>query len=852
MKTATDFLAAWAGGEPWKVHILNKVRSKGDIDSSQLLDEVIHLMKTKESVDVTTVIESVSSERKRLIINEIKSPKNINALSGDAQFSLGKNLNVFYGENGSGKSSYVRMLRKLADHYFTSEKDLTILPNVYRGESGKDLTSQTVSVTYQLDDQIKSDLVDINESHTELSRINVFDSDSVLPLINSDLSFSLLPKGFESFQIVSELLDSLRKEISNTIETEMKKQDRIFSDSAFEFIREELDRIQKEVKDSNGVKEFLDSNYPRSDSYEEVLKEIDIQIKELESSNPKDKITILKTQKNKLSSIKDSFKRLSTILSKENIEKINVLIKDYEQKIHEEKEYNESFQKNVSFLEVVNDEWFTFVKMGKTYYESINHSHVHEGESCIFCSQSLDTASVNVIENNFSHIAKSNEGLLSSMEQNIIKHETDNIKINFSEDEAALFESEKFLDRIKSTIQLVNRNKDLFSSLLNSKQIISEQVILDLTDIVEDINQAIDALEVRIDNLNKTSTEATEIIASRKALRETLKKSEKLHSSLSFLEEWFDIQKFIKEYNKVKGKFSTNSLTQKQSEAFQEIVKGEYFETFEWFAKELKVSNVNLKLIPKKGKTLRKKFVSSEEYKVSQIMSEGEQKAVAMAEFATDLSIRKDFNTILFDDPVNSLDYKRSETIANLIYQMSLDRQVVVFTHNIMFYYYLYNASPKKKNDENNKFFKVDEIDKLNKGFVSETFSGRLENLKEIMSKLKVQEQAINSKACFGDELEEALKKAYADIRTWCELIVEEGFFKSVIRRYEPNIMFTKVNSIKGDFIEELTPVSELFDKACRWMAGHSQPTETQHIRATKDSFNEDMNYIRQLYDHYK
>ncbi|MDF1511865.1 hypothetical protein PZE06_27805, partial [Robertmurraya sp. DFI.2.37] len=101
---------------------------------------------------------------------------------------------------------------------------------------------------------------------------------------------------------------------------------------------------------------------------------------------------------------------------------------------------------------------------------------------------------------------------------------------------------------------------------------------------------------------------------------------------------------------------------------FQSIVQDEYFEIFERFAQELKVSNFILRLIPKKGETLRNKSVSSKEYKVSQIMSEGEQKAVAMAEFATDLAMRGDFNTILFDDPVTSLDYKRSEIIAVLIY----------------------------------------------------------------------------------------------------------------------------------------------------------------------------------------
>lgn len=851
MKTAVDFLAEWASGEAWKIHVLNRIKMKDEIDPSQLLGEVLHLLKTKETVDVVRGIESDSSEKKKLILNELKSPKNINALSGDAQFSLGKNINVFYGENGSGKSSYVRMFRKLAEHYYTLEKDLTILPNVYGEEQSEDRLAQTVEVGYLLDENENNDLVDINEPHTVLSKINVFDSDSVLPLINNDLTFSILPKGFDKFQMVTVILDLLRKEVLTTIKAKEEKQNRIFLDSSFDFVREELNKITKEVKDSNNIKEFIDSNYPRSDAYEEVIEEIDIQIKDLESTNPKDKITILTAQRTKLRSIRDALKKLSVILNVENIQKINSLIKDYEKGIQEERDFNESFKKNVSFLNVVNDEWFNFVKMGKKYYESINQDYIHEGDSCIFCSQSLSASSVSVIDTNFSHITKSNKGSIDAIEKELLKQDLQDVVVNFSNEELALIESERLLGRIKSTIQLVNRNKELFSSLLTSKKTITDDVILDLTDIFEEINQELNEIEGRIKSLNDTKGEADKKIRSLKDTREIFKKNEKLHSSLDLLVEWFNIKKSIKELSTAKSKFSTNSLTQKQSEAFQSIVQDEYFDLFERFAQELKISNVNLRLIPKKGKTLRKKSVSTKEYKVSQIMSEGEQKAVAIAEFATDLTMRGDFNTILFDDPVTSLDYKRSEIIADLIYRLSLERQVIVFTHNIMFYYYLYNACSKDKNKEN-KFFKVDEIDKLNKGFVSESFSGRLENLKEIMKKLKVQEQTINSKACFGDALEEALKKGYADIRTWCELMVEEGFFKSVIRRYEPNIMFTKVNSINGDFVEELITVSELFDKACRWMAGHSQPTETQHSRATKEAFNEDMSYIHQLYELYK
>ncbi|OLN21209.1 hypothetical protein BTO30_16145 [Domibacillus antri] len=851
MTTALYFLSEWAGEDAWKIHVLNKVKTKCEIDSSQLLEDVLRLIKSKEKLDKIPDIDGEYLDRTSMVIDEINAPRNINALSSDVRFSLGKNLNVFYGENGSGKSSYVRMFRKLADNYFTSERDLTIIPNVYMEESIEKPMLQTVEATYTLGDKKKNEIIDINQRHSALCKINVFDSESIIPLINSDLTFSILPKGFEYFQIISDLLDALRNEISEAIEAMIAKQDKIFIDSSYNFIRDELENIFRGVKDFKSIKVYLDNNYPRSDSYEDVIQEIELQISELESSNPKDKIKILNAQKTKLLTIRESIQKLSAILNQENLEKVNELIMEFEQKVQEEREFNESFQKNVSFLEVANNEWVVFVKAGKQYFDSINKTQLKIGEPCIFCSTALNSTSVNMIESYMKHVSNSNKEKLSSIEKEILRHDVTNVVISFAEEEAELFESEKFIERIKFVIQLVNRNIGAFSASIKAKKVIDEKVILDVTDVVKEINLEIDVLSDRIENLSKSNGETAVIIASRKELKETLQKNEKLHNSLKLLEEWFQFQESIEEYKKVKSKFSTNTLTKKQAEAFKNIVQGEYLETFNRFAKELKVSNVDLKLIPKKGETMRKKFVSSEEYKVSQIMSEGEQKAVAMVEFATDITIRNDFNTILFDDPVTSLDYKRSEMIASLVYQLSLDRQIIVFTHNIMFYYYLYNASAKMKNKEN-KFFKVDEFDKMNKGIVSESFSGRLENLKEVMKKLTTQEQTINSKACFGDELEEALKKAYSDIRTWCELIVEEGFFNSVIRRYEPNIRFTKVKEIKGHFINELTSVSDLFDKSCRWMTGHSQPTETQHIRATKEAFNEDIKYIQRLYDQYK
>lgn len=64
-------------------------------------------------------------------------------------------------------------------------------------------------------------------------------------------------------------------------------------------------------------------------------------------------------------------------------------------------------------------------------------------------------------------------------------------------------------------------------------------------------------------------------------------------------------------------------------------------------------------------------------------MSEGEQKAVAIALFFAEISVSQNKSTVIMDDPVNSLDHRMIERFADILIQ--LENQVIVFTHNRMF-----------------------------------------------------------------------------------------------------------------------------------------------------------------------
>lgn len=67
------------------------------------------------------------------------------------------------------------------------------------------------------------------------------------------------------------------------------------------------------------------------------------------------------------------------------------------------------------------------------------------------------------------------------------------------------------------------------------------------------------------------------------------------------------------------------------------------------------------------------------------ILSEGEQRAIALASFLTEVNLAPGRGGVVFDDPVSSLDHRRRWHVAKRLAQEATKRQVIVLTHDIYF-----------------------------------------------------------------------------------------------------------------------------------------------------------------------
>lgn len=81
---------------------------------------------------------------------------------------------------------------------------------------------------------------------------------------------------------------------------------------------------------------------------------------------------------------------------------------------------------------------------------------------------------------------------------------------------------------------------------------------------------------------------------------------------------------------------------------------------------------------------------------VGDIFSEGEHRCVALAAFLAELVTSKQYSGIVFDDPMSSLDHVHRKAVAARLIEEAEHRQVIVFTHDLTFLFELRREAEAK------------------------------------------------------------------------------------------------------------------------------------------------------------
>lgn len=248
---------------------------------------------------------------------------------------------------------------------------------------------------------------------------------------------------------------------------------------------------------------------------------------------------------------------------------------------------------------------------------------------------------------------------------------------------------------------------------------------------------------------------------------------------------------------------------------------------FEEECEALRAPKVALEFQGRSGRAERRKVVA--QHRPSEILSEGEQKVLAIADFLAESRMRGTKAPIVLDDPVTSLDYRRLEEVSHRVNRLAETHQVIVFTHNIMFASSL--IALRNKKSLRCKFYEVRDGEE-NKGLIAPDVEPRLDTPADIAKRIgAIIDSAKKGEATVQDAL---VERGYDLLRAWCEAFIEQELLNNVTQRYRANIMMTRLAEIKvGKFAATATAINAIFDKACRCMGGHSHPPEQLNVRPT-------------------
>jgi hypothetical protein len=134
---------------------------------------------------------------------------------------------------------------------------------------------------------------------------------------------------------------------------------------------------------------------------------------------------------------------------------------------------------------------------------------------------------------------------------------------------------------------------------------------------------------------------------------------------------------------------ATNRITTKQRQLSEEVVAGALAGKLKVELDSLGCSYIPVDLHPQTrvGETQVALRLAGAQGtpKVSDIASEGEQRALSLSFFLAEVAMSEGDGGIIVDDPVSSLDDERRDYIAKRLVAETARRQVIVFTHDLPF-----------------------------------------------------------------------------------------------------------------------------------------------------------------------
>lgn len=801
----------------WAKYLADKILSgvpisDNEIETSHryLLEELQLIEKCEKPViEINYSPGSANNFKYDLLLSKIEDVEGVNALVEKQLIEFGPNLTVLYGGNGSGKSGYVRLLKKA----FYSKAPEEILPNIHIDNGHKETNAK---FSFSSNGSVYS-LKILDKNCIEFQQFAVFDGKSVIRHLEQKNEFEFRPAGLSFFPEYSEAVKKVEQKMTAEIQNRQSENDfSLWFDGDSEI--KTLVMNLSATTNLETLKKFTPFSEEEMREKVAVQKKIDELL--LVSKNKEKEIKHLENILKLLIENKDTITAINQSFSEKSITKLEDAISEFINIDATAKaEGFESFATD-KVEGIGTTEWKNFILAAEVFARNQTKKKGHypeKGDNCLLCHQPLSNDAEKLIEKYWKFIK-------STAEQNVIvaRESLESIKQVLKKLNFDLFQSDNVL-----TVWLTENHQQILETLksqLSEQKKLCENFISDLEKrsknkrtvmqiSLKEIESLIVSIEESLKKLkeNETDKEFKTLVKEKTFLEH----KEKFNTHYSKFEAYINDQVWIKKASK--ANFSKRKITETEKALSNKYFNQKYITAFDEECQKLNGNfGVEISHTGAAGKSFRQLKLKGKN--PNAVLSEGEQKVIAIADFLAEMELSEINRGLIFDDPVNSLDSDRKKQIAERLAQKALNKQIIIFTHDLVFFYHLRNFSKKHLNSLPNSLLHHSIERHNNKEAGRVILNESPANEGQFTKPTKAEEWLRKSKQCSGSDRTNCVRSGMSALRSSYEALAIFIILGGTVQRFDPQIRMGRLKDVKYDkqlineVVEKFGEISDLID----------------------------------------
>ena len=817
----------------WKRDALRRIIQNTDVTEGDI-SELVTILEYEHSESAksgaASVLEKSSLPNRPkggddVRIVSISNVSNVNRLASHQALEFGQTgMTVVFGNNGSGKSGYTRILKSAC----TARHRSKILPNIYDQSSMHSETSATIS--YQVGDNAVRSVGWGNSEypHEELSAISVFDKEcSKIHIGNeNEVSVPFRPLGLD----IPEKLVDVYKRVESALKEKRDalngSQNAIFRNPVWKETTP-IGKIISGLSKSSNTDEFREN----ADFSEDDVARLKT-LRELLATDPLKQINELRNKSAAIDRLKRRIEKLETQFSTENWSDLKLSLDRFSAtqkaaKIASEKPSETDLLKNIA-----TSEWKVLWEAAREFstkkvYQEKEFPNVDVEAVCVLCQQHLEDKAKTRLISFEAYVKSETEEKLREAEQEIKiirnKNASTTVRLSDVRDEIEIlkiYSKGAYLKTIRHLATIRSRK----SSFRRMVDCYSDDIpIFDLTGDCEfEIQKVKSSIEKSIIELKEASTE----VGWGKLLAEmdSLNDKQWANQNLGVVSEEIDRLKSLDCIERCLKDTNSTAVTNLGNKLADEAITPQLRDNFFKEIMGLVGDKLRVETARTRGRAGAPKYkvqlVRRPKESVPEILSEGEQTCVGIASFFAELATSEHNSALVFDDPISSLDHRWRTRAAERLAEEARCRQVVVFTHDLIFLNDLEEAAKRREIPFSSKHIKATPEQS---GFVDDNLpwdgmkiAARIDALGKEARRIQANRAKLDDETYKTDA-----RGFYSNLRASWERALEEVALSDTVMRHRDYIKSKNVRKLAALDRKICSDWSRNFGRCCDFTESH-------------------------------